>query len=181
MVTSVACSFESSPSDDDLEGAREARSERVLNSHVKQARGLELTCARLRADVDRLEPSVAGEGGDLGLRLIVVTGDEHVEGMAGDLALGQRACEGRVERLHEARTRGGRLDGALSADVAGDTFGSLRVFSDDRKVMAARQHAAADAAGRVARADQRDMHGASRLSVRVCFWRCRLSGGWTSS
>src|SRR5215207_6548021 len=74
--------------------------------HVKQARGLELTCARLRADVDRLEPAVAGKGGDLALRLVIVTGDEPVEGLAGDLALGQRACEGRVERLHEAHTRG---------------------------------------------------------------------------
>jgi hypothetical protein len=39
----------------------------------------------------------------LGVR--VIAGDEHVEGLAGDLALGQRAREGGVERLHDARGR----------------------------------------------------------------------------
>src|SRR5215218_5737851 len=99
MVISVA-------SGDDLEGAREARSERALKPHVEQARGLELSRALLRADVDRVEPAIACERGDLVLGVLVVAGDEHVEALAGDLALGQRAREGRVEGLDESRVRG---------------------------------------------------------------------------
>src|SRR5215218_9909587 len=245
MATSVACLFESAPSGDDLEGACKARSERALKSHVQEARGLELTRALLRADVDRVERAIARERGDLVLGVLVVPGDEHVEGLAGDLALGQRAREGGVKRLHEARTRGeacelvrggavgryhepvegfvdgicdvdddllgelvgelldgaasvrvvhgeddhlaldriagdGRFDGALSADVASDSFGSPRVFSYDCEVMAARQQAAADAPGHVAGADQRYTHRATRLSVRGRSWRCRPCGGSAS-
>src|SRR5215218_754983 len=99
MVISVASS-------DDLQGAREAGSERVLDSHVKQARRLEFPRPRLRADVDGVETAVAGQRGDLGLGLLVVARYEHVEGLAVDLALSQGACEGRVEGLYESRVRG---------------------------------------------------------------------------
>jgi len=75
----------------------------------------------------------------------------------------------------------GGPDDALTADVGRDRLGSLRVLADDREVMPAREHAAADAPRHVAGADQRDMHVSSRLSLRLRCLRCRLGDGWTSS
>src|SRR3954468_15810923 len=84
---SRARSTASSPSGDDLERTREARSEHVLHSHVEQARGLELAGALLRADADRVEPAIARECGDVALGILIVAGDEHVESLTGECAL----------------------------------------------------------------------------------------------
>ncbi len=54
---------------------------------MEQARRLEFARTFLRADVDRVEPAIARERGDLAFSVLVVAGDEHVESLAGDLLL----------------------------------------------------------------------------------------------
>src|SRR4051812_33205543 len=89
----------------DLQRAREAGVEWTLHAHVEQPGGFELTGAIQWAGVDRPQPSVRDEARDGRLRVVVVAGDQDVERLPGDLAVSERAGEGRVERLDHARLR----------------------------------------------------------------------------
>ena len=102
---------------EDLDGAGEARPERLLQRHVQVADGLELVGARERPGVDRPQAAVLDDLADDGLGVRVVGGEQDVERLARDLALDERPGEGRVERLDDLRA------GRLARDLLGGRAG----------------------------------------------------------
>ena len=70
---------------------------------MQVAGAFELAGVRERAGVQNVQAGALGDLTDLGLRLVVVGGDEDVERLARDLALDERAGERRVERLDDLR------------------------------------------------------------------------------
>src|SRR3954471_8519774 len=101
----------------DLDGACEPGAERLLKRHVQVAECFELGGARERAGVDGAQAAVLDEPADRVLGVLVVAGEEHVQRLAGDLALDQSAGERGVERLDDPGARG------LSGDLRGGGAG----------------------------------------------------------
>jgi hypothetical protein len=67
----------------ELDRAREAKAEWLLNGDMQEAELLQLLSAGERPDVDRPQPGVGDELRDLLLRSVVVGGDQHIELLAG--------------------------------------------------------------------------------------------------
>src|SRR4029078_12375784 len=86
---------------DELDGGAVAGAERVLQGHVQEAEVLQLTGATQWSGIDRPQPTVLDKVSDVGLRALVVPGDQHVEILACNLSLDQRPGECGVERLHD--------------------------------------------------------------------------------
>src|SRR6478735_2491745 len=101
---------------------------------LQEAEGLELTGAGERAGVDGPEATGGDGAGQLRLGVRVVTGEEHGRRVRADGAGRQRAGEGRVEGLDEARL-GERL---------GDLGGGRAVGGDDERVEGLEVHRVGD-------------------------------------
>jgi adenylylsulfate kinase-like enzyme len=88
---------------EDLQRAGEACAERALERHVEQPHGFELPSLLQGSGVDRVQPAVLCELRDRRLRVLVVSGDEYVDRLSGDLPFTKSARERGVERLDDAR------------------------------------------------------------------------------